>query len=113
VAAPTARFPDHNEDVLFEILIIGAPFAWFATAYVGWKKGSSFWLWFLIGAVLPYFGLIGALLYRHEDEEPERTCPRCGKVLKLYVQVCPKCGLDLYLPEADEADEAAATAARP
>jgi transposase len=98
---------------LFGILIILAPFAWFATAYVGWKKGSSFWLWFLIGAVLPYFGLIGALLYRHEDEEPERTCPRCGKVLKLYVQVCPKCGLDLYLPEPVEPQEpSGATAAR-
>ena len=100
---------------LFEILVIGAPFAWFATAYVGWKKGSSFWIWFLIGAVLPYFGLIGALLYRQEDSEPERTCPRCGRALKLYVQVCPKCGLDLYLPEpADppEAAESGATAAR-
>jgi zinc ribbon protein len=95
---------------LFGILIILAPFAWIATAYIGWKKGSSFWIWFLIGAVFPYFGLIGALLYRHEDEEPERTCPRCGKVLKLYVQVCPKCGLDLYLPEPTEPSEA--TAAR-
>ena len=101
---------------LFEILIIGAPFAWFATAYVGWKKGSSFWIWFLIGAVLPYFGLIGALLYRHEDEEPERTCPRCGKVLKLYVQVCPKlrpgplpAGARGVRPEAAESG---ATAAR-
>ena len=98
---------------LFEILIIGAPFAWFATAYIGWKKGSSFWIWFLIGAVFPYFGLIGALLYRHEREEPERTCPRCGKVLKLYVQVCPKCGLDLYLPESEEPVETGgASAAR-
>jgi hypothetical protein len=98
---------------LFEILIIGAPFAWFATAYVGWKKGSSFWLWFLIGAVLPYFGLIGALLYRREDEEPDRACPRCGRVVKLYVQVCPKCGLDLYLPEPEEPVETGgATAAR-
>ena len=97
--------------MLFEILIVGAPLAWFATAYVGWKKGSSFWLWFLIGAVLPYFGLIGALLYRHEDEEPERTCPRCGKVLKLYVQVCPRCGLDLYLPEPAEPAETAGSGA--
>jgi zinc ribbon protein len=98
---------------LFGILIILAPFAWFATAYIGWKKGSSFWIWFLIGAVFPYFGLIGALLYRREQDEPERTCPRCGKVLKLYVQVCPKCGLDLYMPEpAEPAEPSGATAAR-
>jgi len=99
--------------VLFEILIIGAPFAWLATAYVGWRKGSSFWLWFLIGAVLPYFGLIGALLYRREQDEPERRCPRCGKVLKLYVQVCPRCGLDLYLPDPSEVRDPGATATRP
>lgn len=101
---------------LFGILIILAPFAWFATAYIGWKKGSSFWIWLLVGAVFPYFGLIGALLYRREHDEPERTCPRCGKVLKLYVQVCPKCGLDLYLPESAEPGEPAgsgATATRP
>jgi fatty acid desaturase len=97
--------------MLFQILIIGAPIAWLATAYVGWKKGSSFWLWFLIGAVFPYFGLIGALLYRREQDEPERTCPRCGRVVKLYVQVCPGCGLDLYLPESME-PEGGATATR-
>lgn len=102
--------------MLFEILIIGAPLAWFATAYVGWKKGSSFWLWFLIGAVLPYLGLIGALLYRREQDEPDRRCPRCGKVVKLYVQVCPRCGTDLYLPDPSEVSRpsgGASTATRP
>jgi fatty acid desaturase len=82
--------------MLFYVLAILAPFAWFATAYVGWKKGSSFWIWFLVGAVLPYFGLIAALLYRREQDEPEANCPTCGKVLKLYVQVCPRCGTDLF-----------------
>ena len=74
-----------------------------ATAFVGRAKGGSFWLWFLIGAVVPYFGLVAALLYRREQEEPDRRCPRCGKVLKLYVQVCPRCGTDLYLPDPSEA----------
>jgi fatty acid desaturase len=95
--------------VLFLILAILAPFAWFATAYVGWKKGSSFWIWFLVGAVLPYFGLVAALLYRHEQDEPEAQCPTCGKVLKLYVQVCPRCHTDLFRAEPAETP----TAARP
>ena len=98
--------------MLFEILIIGAPFAWLATGYVGWKKGSSFWIWFLVGAVLPYFGLIAALLYRHESDEPERACPRCGRTVKLYVQVCPRCGTDLYLADSPAASRAA-SATRP
>ena len=70
-----------------------------ATAIVGKSKGSSFWMWFLIGAVVPFLGLIAALLSRREQGEPERRCPRCGAVHKLYVQVCNKCGEDMYLPD--------------
>jgi hypothetical protein len=42
------------------------------------------------------------VLYRVEHDEPERKCPRCGAVHKLYVQVCRVCGEDLYLPEPGE-----------
>jgi hypothetical protein len=73
-----------------------------ATGAVAKGKGSSFWLWFLIGAVLPILGLAGAILYRRENAEPERRCPRCGAVHKLYVQVCHKCGEDMYLPDPAE-----------
>ncbi len=73
-----------------------------ATGLVGRAKGSSFWIWFLVGAVLPGLGLIAALLYRVERDEPERRCPRCGAVQKLYVQVCRSCGEDLYLPDPSE-----------
>ena len=38
--------------------------------------------------VLPLLGLVAVILYRFEKAEPERRCPRCGKVQKLYVQVC-------------------------
>ena len=68
-------------------------------AIIGKAKGSSFWIWFLIGAVLPLLGLIAVILYRVEKDEPERQCPNCHKALKLYVQVCPRCGTDLYLPD--------------
>jgi hypothetical protein len=69
-----------------------------ATGLVAKARGSSFFLWLLIGAVLPAFGLIAAFLYKTEEDEPERRCPRCGAVHKLYVQVCNVCGEDLYLP---------------
>ena len=75
-----------------------------ATGMVGRGKGSSFFIWFLIGTVVPILGLVAALFYRSEEEEPERTCPTCGKRLKLYVQVCPRCGTDLYLPAPTEPD---------
>ena len=73
-----------------------------ATGVIGRAKGSSFLIWFLVGAVLPVLGLIGVILYRPETQEPERRCPTCGKRLKLYVQVCPRCGTDLYLPDPSE-----------
>jgi ribosomal protein S27AE len=70
-----------------------------ATGIIGRAKGSSFFIWFVIGAVLPLLGLIAVILYRVDKDEPERQCPTCGKALKLYVQVCPRCGTDLYLPD--------------
>jgi hypothetical protein len=73
-----------------------------ATGLIGRAKGSSFFIWFLVGAVLPVLGLIAVILYRVEKDEPERRCPRCGRVHKLYVQVCRYCGEDLYLPDPSE-----------
>ena len=84
-----------------QYLVIAFSFG-LATGIIGRGKGSSFCLWLLIGAVLPVLGLIAVILYRSEKTEPERRCPTCGKVVKLYVQVCPRCGTDLYLPDPAE-----------
>lgn len=73
-----------------------------ATGLVGRAKGSSFFVWFVVGGVLPMLGLVAAVLYRREHSEPERRCPRCGAVHKLYVQVCSRCGEDMYLPAPAE-----------
>lgn len=70
-----------------------------ATAVIGRSKGSSFFIWFVVGMVLPGIGLIAVILYRSDRDEPERRCPRCGHVHKLYVQVCRHCGEDMYLPD--------------
>ena len=70
---------------------------WFglAAGVVGRIKGSSFVLWFLISAILPVFGLIAAVLYRYETDEPDFSCPRCGKVVKGYDALCTRCGQEL------------------
>ena len=82
-------------------VIIAAAFG-IATGIVGRSKGSSFFIWLIVGTVVPLIGLVAVILYRPESEEPERRCPRCGKVLKLYVQVCTRCGAELYLPDPAE-----------
>jgi hypothetical protein len=69
-----------------------------ATAIVGKIKGSSFLVWFLIGFCLPLLGLLGAIVYRWEQEEPRRRCPRCDARLKITDQVCVRCGEDLDWP---------------
>lgn len=73
-----------------------------ATGFVGRGKGSSFWIWFVVGAVLPVLGLIAAVAYRSEHIEPERQCPRCKAVHKIHVQVCTRCGLDMDLPAVED-----------
>ncbi|MBW8059030.1 MAG: hypothetical protein FVQ78_01595 [Solirubrobacterales bacterium] len=73
-----------------------------ATGIIGRAKGSSFWLWLIVGTVLPLLGLVAVILHRSEKTEPERQCPTCHRAVKLYVQVCPRCGTDLYLPDPAE-----------
>ena len=70
-----------------------------AGGLIGRMKGSSFVLWFLISAIVPVLGLLAAVLYRFETDEVRRQCPRCGKVVKLYDQVCMRCGEDMDFPE--------------
>ena len=79
-----------------------------AGGFVGRAKGSSFLLWFAISGLVPFLGLLAALLYRYEQDEVRRPCPRCGKVIKLHDQVCMRCGLDLDFPETAIEPESAA-----
>jgi len=78
-----------------------------AGGIVGRIKGSSFFIWFLVSALVPFLGLLTAIFYRFEDQELRRQCPGCGKVLKLYDAVCTSCGHELEFPEVALASEAA------
>jgi hypothetical protein len=80
-------------------LVIALAFA-IAGGAVGRSKGSSFWLWFLISGLVPVLGLVAAILYRNERDEPDRACPRCGKRHKVYEVICLRCGQELEFPPA-------------
>jgi len=70
-----------------------------AGGVIGKVKGSSFVLWFLISAIVPFAGLLAALLYRNDRDELRRQCPTCGKVVKLHDAVCTRCGAELDFPD--------------
>ena len=75
--------------------LIVALFFGFAGAWVAHLKGNTRWVWFLIAAIVPFIGLLAALLYRSEAEEPRRLCPGCGNVCFLHDALCTRCGTEL------------------
>jgi hypothetical protein len=87
-------------------LVVILLFFGLAGGIVGRIKGSSFTLWFLISACVPFIGLLAAVCYRWENRELRRQCPGCGKVLKLYDAVCIKCGAELEFPDVAIGSEA-------
>jgi ribosomal protein S27AE len=83
-----------------------------AGGIVGRLKGSSFVLWFVISGLIPFLGLVAAILYRMESEELRRQCPNCGKVTTLYDALCMRCGHELDFPDVAIEPEAVARARR-
>lgn len=77
-----------------------------AGGLVGRIKGSSFLVWFLISAAVPFFGLLAAIAYRSEREELRRQCPNCGSVRKIYDALCTRCGTELEFPDVAISPEA-------
>jgi hypothetical protein len=71
-----------------------------AGGIVGRIKGSSFFLWFLISGLVPIFGLMAAVAYRFDTQEPTRPCPSCGRERKVHDALCTRCGAELDFPVA-------------
>jgi hypothetical protein len=77
-----------------------------AGGVVGRMKGSSFFIWFLVSACVPFIGLLAAVFYRWDTEELQRQCPICHKVVKLHDAVCTQCGTELEFPRVAIAPQA-------
>ncbi|MFZ0380979.1 MAG: hypothetical protein WAL38_24350, partial [Solirubrobacteraceae bacterium] len=87
-------------------LVVICVFFGLAGGIVGRIKGSSFFIWFLVSAVVPFVGLAAAILYRWDNRELRRQCPQCGRILKLHDAVCMRCGAELEFPDVAIAPEA-------
>jgi hypothetical protein len=88
-------------------LLVVLLFFGLAGGIIGRIKGSSFFLWFAVSALLPFAGLLTAMLYRWDSQELRRQCPDCGRVVKLHDAVCMQCGTELAFPDVAIAPEAA------
>lgn len=91
-----------------EPFLIIAFFFGLAGGVIGKIKGSSFVLWFLVSAIPPFAGLLAAILYRVDRDEPRRVCPGCGRVVMLHDALCTSCGTELQYPDEVMAPESAA-----
>lgn len=69
------------------------------TGVVGKYKGSSFFIWFFAGTILPGIALLGVILMRTDKQDPKRECPNCHAVVPIAAQVCMRCGEDLEYPD--------------
>ena len=78
--------------------LVIACFFGLSAGVIGRIKGSSFFIWFLIGFALPLLGTLAALFYRWERHELRRRCEECGNVVAMSDQVCTRCGRDLDFP---------------
>lgn len=85
-------------DVYVAVCVLSA----LAGGVIGSRKGSSFWVWWIISGVIPILGPIAAACYRRETEESLRACPGCGSAVKLYDSMCMSCGTDLEFPDDSE-----------
>jgi hypothetical protein len=81
-----------------------------AGGFIGRMKGSSFVLWFMVSAILPFVGLLAALAYRNDRDELRRQCPTCGRVVKLHDALCTRCGSELDFPDRAIEPESATAA---
>ncbi|MDP9344619.1 MAG: hypothetical protein M3P44_02660 [Actinomycetota bacterium] len=91
------------------LFLIIAFFFGLAGGMIGRVKGSSFLLWFAISAIPPFIGLLVAIVYRNEREEPHGHCPGCGRLVPLHDALCTRCGTELEFPDLPALPAAPAT----
>jgi rRNA maturation endonuclease Nob1 len=67
--------------------------------FIAKRKGSSVFIWAMVGAVVPFLGVALAAMYRYDVDEVRRQCPGCGKIVPLHDAICTRCGTELDFPE--------------
>ena len=88
----------------FEELLLLAVIAELIPAYIAWRKGRSFWGWWIAGTVMWIIALPAALLASPNQAELDRRmlekgevrrCPHCKELVRVDATVCPHCRRDM------------------
>jgi ribosomal protein L32 len=86
----------------FLVFVVACFASGFIGGVIGQRKGSSYYVWFLVSLFVPVLGPVAALLYRHETDVPLRLCPNCGDAVRVHDAMCMRCGGDLEYPQESE-----------
>lgn len=93
-----------SEFILLLMLIALLP------AYIAYKKGRRFFLWWLYGMAIFIIALPHAIIAKPKRNRIEKRllkngmkkCPFCAEIIKQEALVCPNCLKELNLPKTIE-----------
>ena len=72
--------------------VVLAIFCGLSAAVIGKLKGSSFWIWFLVRAVLPLLGTLAAIFYRSSTASRGVPAPNAGRRSRSTCRSAPAAG---------------------